>query len=104
MKTKVTQRLGITPEAYENAVFDMYIQWCAAKTSTEKSLQKVLVCMPLFHWWQRELTKLEERFLEDTEPYKDALTTAEAHQVYHSHTIAIHNRFSKPLIKKAYDS
>ena len=80
-----------------------YVNWCALKTLRKKSLQKILICQPLFNWWQRELEKLELEFIQDME-FLNQHDPKACMQAYNYTTRKIYERFSKPLIKKAYDS
>lgn len=98
---KVYERLQQTPEEYEHMIMNIWFSWCREKTSTEKSLQKVLICQPLFHWWQREMKKLETDFLNDTQGYT-GIAKIEWLKLYAEYIIPVFDRFSKPLLKKAY--
>lgn len=105
MKTRarILKTLNLTPEQYDEKTLNTYIDWCATRTAGKRSLQKILTCQPLFHWWQKELEKLEREFLmgmlvlplQDHDAYMKA---------YDFSTRKIYDRFSKPLIKKAHDA
>ena len=99
----VHARLKLTPEQYEDLLMDIWLQWCSTKTNNLLSLQKVLTCQPLFRWWCRELKKLESQFMEETQFYEKVITKELALACYQENIQPIYNRFSKPLIKKAYE-
>lgn len=103
MKTKTLQLLKITPQQYEEKTMDSWVKWCQSRIVNEKSLQKVLICQPLFNWWQRELEKLELEFVQDMELINQRDPEA-CMQAYNFTTRRIFKRFSKPLIQKANDS
>lgn len=99
----VYQRLKATPEEYQNLVIDTWFQWCSTRTNNNKSLQKLLVCQPLFNWWCREIQKLEVKFMEETEFYAHVISKELALSLYRENIQPIYKIFSKPLIKKAYE-
>lgn len=103
MKTKTLQLLNLTKEQYEEKTLNTYLDWCATRTTGIRSLQKALTCQPLFNWWQRELEKLELEFIQDMEELNQQDTQA-CMQAYNFIIRKIYDRFSKPLIQKAYDS
>ena len=103
MKTKTLQLLNLTPEQYEDQTMNLWVEWCTAKIVNSKKLQKLLICQPLFNWWQRELDKLELEFVNDMATMNQ-LDPEACMQAYKFTTRRIYERFSKPLIKKAYDS
>lgn len=103
MKTKTLQLLNLTPQQYEEKTLNTYVDWCATRTTGKRSLQKALTNQPLFNWWQRELEKLELEFIQDMKTVNQHDTLA-CMQAYNFTIRKIYNRFSKPLIQKAYDS
>lgn len=88
----------ITQDDYEMMVMQIWLNWCHQKSKNQKTLQKVLTCVPLFNWWQRELQKLEAEFLEETIPFDNPI---HAKRMYAEFTVEIFGKFSKPLLKKA---
>lgn len=103
MKTVVQERLKVTPEEYQHLVFNVWFQWCSMKATKRQSLQKLLICQPLFKWWYRELQKMENHFIEETQFYEKVISKELALGLYQETVQPIYNRFSKPLIKKAYE-
>lgn len=100
MKKQIITRLLMTPEEYEGQLLNIWFNWCYEKTPTHKELQKLLINQPLFNWWQTEIQKLEEQFLLETRPFSDK---NHAKCMYAEFTIDIFRRYSKPLLKKAYE-
>lgn len=98
MKAKIHERLQITREEYEMMVMQIWLNWCQEKSQNNKTLQKVLICKPLFNWWQRELKKLEHEFIIETIPFEDKI---HAKRIYAEFIIDIFSKFSKPLLKTA---
>ena len=103
MNTKTLQYLNLTPKQYEDKLMETYVDWCASRTAGKRSLQKILTCQPLFNWWQREIVKLEIEFNQDMETINPQNPEA-CMQAYNFTVKRLYNRFSKPLLKKAYDS
>lgn len=99
----VNQRLQKTPEEYSDLLFQIWIQWCASRTQNQTALQKLLICQPLSNWWHAEIRKLESDFMEATEPYKDSIGKKDLLKMWAENIFPIYSRFSKPLIKKAYE-
>jgi len=99
----VHARLKVTPGEYQDLIMDLWFQWCCTKTKNLLSLQKVLTCQPLFRWWCRELQKFEAQFMEETQFYENVISKELALSCYNENIQPIYNRFSKPLIKKAYE-
>ncbi|MBK5213597.1 MAG: hypothetical protein JJE55_08065 [Flavobacteriaceae bacterium] len=98
METTIYNRLLMTQDDYEMMVMQIWLNWCGEKSKNHKTLQKVLTCVPLFNWWQRELQKLEAQFLIETQPF---LNQIHAKRMYAEWTIEIFSKFSKPLLKTA---
>ncbi|AUS04515.1 hypothetical protein [Pseudotamlana carrageenivorans] len=104
MKKQVIHILQITPEAYELLVISLYHEWCAQKSNSKKTLQKLLSCVPLFNWWYKQLDHFEKQFIEEATPFKGAISPQVAQDFYRETISGIYSIFSKPLIKKAYDA
>lgn len=103
MKARIDLRLKLTPAQYNDMVMEMWIQWCGLKTENDKSLQKVLVCQPLFRWWLRELRKLEKEYLKISHDYRNVMCITTRLELYEQTISPLYKRFSKPLIQKAYE-
>jgi hypothetical protein len=109
MEPSVLKILKMNNDQYEQMVMVIWFKWCTnitdnSKTFQDKSTQKLMTCQPLFNWWQKELRKLEEIYIEHNSPYQNQLTRHQAKMLYIEATMLIFTRFSKPLLKKAYDS
>lgn len=104
MKKQLLKLLNITPEQYEDQTMNLWAEWCTAKVVNPKKLQKMLICQALFNWWQRELESLEIEFINDMQTSITQLDPEAYLKAYHFTTRRIYERFSKPLIKSAYDS
>lgn len=105
MTQKVNQRLLMTPEEYEGQLLNIWFSWCMEKVQDPAKLhdgtfQKLLSNQPLFNWWQTEFQKLEREFMESTRPFNNK---NHAKRVYAEFTVDIFRRYSKPLLKKAYE-
>lgn len=100
---KLYQRLQMTQSEYELNIWTLWTQWCATKTDNDNSLQRAIGCQPLFNWWQSELRKLEADFLDQTDAFEDSICKQTAFMLYKECTNPINERFSKPLLKQAYD-
>ncbi|HMQ45726.1 MAG TPA: hypothetical protein PKC63_15405 [Mariniflexile sp.] len=103
METTVISLLKTTPQEYETFLMDFYFDWCSKKANSNKDLQKLLTCQPLFNWWQCQLQQMEGQFVEDAHYYAHCLATEDAYKLYRINTQQLYNLFSKPLIQKAYD-
>ena len=101
MKKEVIKRLGYTQQQYEDMLMTLWLNWCDDKTTSRKSLQKALICRPLYHWWLRELAALEGKFIYETDLHAMDLDQSTALALYISHTRDIYSLLSKPLLKKA---
>jgi hypothetical protein len=103
MKERLHIRLKMTPEQYDDTRFQLWIDWCTSKTVNPQSLQKILVCQPLFRWWCKELSKMEASFMDISKDYKDVLCPDTRKALYIESVSPLFKRYSKPLIKIAYD-
>jgi len=105
MTNQVIKILQTTPEQYEVLLLDIYIEWCCLKTKNLRSYQKLLTCPPLFNWFRRELSILEENFVKDYNMtaalYFETPTIAHIYMMYKISTSTIFNRYSMPLLKHA---
>lgn len=104
MKKQVLSILQVNKDQYEQIVLDLYFEWCITKSKNEKTLQKVLTCVPLFNWWYKQLQNLERKFVYEGLSFVNHITPEAALDFYHSTTKDIMKLFSKPLIQHAYKS
>ncbi|WP_271783900.1 hypothetical protein [Aquimarina algiphila] len=93
--------LGISQNEYELRQLDQWFKWCSFKASTRIECQKLMVCQPLFNWWQKQYSKFEQDFLEEIRPYQHQVSPEDAERLLSYHLLKIHNYYSKPLILKA---
>lgn len=101
MKTKILEFLQITPHQYEMIVIGNYIKWTKKFEKNTTDSQRLLTSPALFNWWYLEYTKLEQRFIELAEPYKNHANPCVFTDLYNETILPIHNLFSKPLVYTA---
>lgn len=102
MKTNLLKILQMTPEIYDDLVFQQYLQWCLLNSlGTDKDLQKLLANTALFNWWQAQYRHLEEIFLEDSKHYQENCHKRVIRAFYAEITIDIARYYPKALIKAA---
>ncbi|OBX17822.1 MULTISPECIES: hypothetical protein [Bizionia] len=104
MKKQVLQILQMDADAYYMLVMDCYLEWCQSKSKNQTSLQKLLISKPLFNWWYKCLEFEERKFVYQGKAYIGKLSPELAIDFYRETISPINKLFSKPLMKKAYDS
>ena len=93
--------LQVTPDEYENIVFQNWFNWCSRIEALEEGLQSMVANTSLFNWWYKEYAKFENDFLIEITPYQDAVSKTDAYLQYVRNVHKIHLYYSKPLIKHA---
>lgn len=93
--------LQYTQEDYDRLFFELYFAWCDHYTSEDSEVQSLLCYQPLLNWFRSEYTKLEHKFLTDTEAYADVIDIEELRTYYDKTVSEIGKCYSKVLMKNA---
>lgn len=77
MKNTVIKYLKISPDNYDDRLFQMYFNWCQRHAVSDNNLQELLANAQLNKWFMRHYAVLEKLFITDHATRKNPLSTPE---------------------------
>ena len=99
MKNKLAQLLKITPEAYDEKVFMIYMQWCQKKAISNNNLQELLANAQIEKWFSIQLALRQSQFVGLMESVPHAAKNPDYH--YHYFVNELYSLYPKALIDEA---
>lgn len=96
MKNKVIAILEITPEAYDEQIFQAFWTWCRKYATSENNCQSLLGNAVINRWFMRQFSEYEKNFVQIVE--NSPKRPADVDYLYLSETDEIYKRFPNPII------
>jgi len=99
----INELLNMTPEQYEDFVFERYMRWCESKCDPRRpnDLQQLLANKSLSSWFINEFSKLENDFAKMVTNTHSYLKPPQINSLYNAITVQAYEHFPKPLIEAA---
>lgn len=99
---QIHELLEMTPEQYEDFIFERYMRWCESKCEKkEKDIQKLIANSKLSAWFMNEFSERENTFLNMVKNTHQFLKPIQIRSVFSNVTIDIYDHYPKPLIDAA---
>lgn len=102
MTHTIAQILKISPEEYEDIIFDLWFRYCIVRShKTKTDLQKLIANTALNKWWHDQFNLLETEFYEEISDFIEVLDKKNAMELYKKVVLNIFMFSSPGILKEA---